>query len=107
MLACNILLPQLLWSRRVRHSVTMLFLLSLVINAGMWMERFLIVVSSLHRDYLPSAWGMYYPTLWDWMTLFGSIALFVWLFLLFVRFLPLISMAEMRELVRDSAKGKV
>jgi molybdopterin-containing oxidoreductase family membrane subunit len=106
MLACNILAPQLLWWRRLRHSVLALFVLSLVINAGMWMERFLIVVSSLHRDYLPSAWGMYYPTRWDWITLFGSIALFVWLFLLFVRFLPLISMAEMRELVRDSAKGK-
>jgi molybdopterin-containing oxidoreductase family membrane subunit len=106
MLACNILLPQLLWSRRLRHSVPALFVLSLAINAGMWMERFLIVVSSLHRDYLPSAWGMFYPTLWDWITLFGSIALFVWLFLLFVRFLPLISMAEMRELVRDSARGK-
>jgi molybdopterin-containing oxidoreductase family membrane subunit len=105
MLACNILLPQLLWWRRVRASVPALFLLSLVINCGMWMERFLIVVSSLHRDYLPSAWGMFYPTLWDWLTLFGSIALFVWLFLLFVRFLPLISMAEMRELVRETAKG--
>jgi len=106
MLACNILLPQLLWWRRLRQSVPALFVLSLAINVGMWMERFLIVVSSLHRDYLPSAWGMFYPTLWDWITLFGSIALFVWLFLLFVRFLPLISMAEMRELVRDSAKGK-
>jgi molybdopterin-containing oxidoreductase family membrane subunit len=106
MLACNIVLPQLLWFRRVRHSVAALFALSLVINCGMWMERFLIVVSSLHRDYLPSSWGMYYPTRWDWLTLFGSIALFVWLFLLFVRFLPLISMAEMRELVRDSAEGK-
>jgi molybdopterin-containing oxidoreductase family membrane subunit len=106
MLTCNILLPQLLWWRRLRHSVPALFVLSLAINAGMWMERFLIVVSSLHRDYLPSAWGMFYPTRWDWITLFGSIALFVWLFLLFVRFLPLISMAEMRELVRDSARGK-
>jgi molybdopterin-containing oxidoreductase family membrane subunit len=98
--------PQLLWFRRVRHSVPALFLLSLVINCGMWMERFLIVVTSLHRDYLPSAWGMFYPTMWDWITLFGSIALFVWLFLLFVRFLPLISIAEMRELVRESAQGE-
>lgn len=106
MLTCNILLPQLLWWRRMRGSALALFLLSLVINAGMWMERFLIVVSSLHRDFLPSSWGMFYPTRWDWITLFGSIALFVWLFLLFVRFLPLISMAEMRELVRDSAKGQ-
>jgi Ni/Fe-hydrogenase subunit HybB-like protein len=106
MLVCNVALPQLLWWRRVRHSVWALFLLSLVINAGMWMERMLIVVSSLHRDYLPSAWGMFYPTRWDWLTLLGSIALFVWLFLLFVRFLPLMSMAEMRELVRESARGK-
>jgi molybdopterin-containing oxidoreductase family membrane subunit len=106
MLTCNIVLPQVLWWRRVRHSVLALFLLSLAINCGMWMERFLIVVSSLHRDFLPSAWGMFYPTRWDWITLFGSIALFVWLFLLFVRFLPLISMAEMRELVRETAEGK-
>jgi molybdopterin-containing oxidoreductase family membrane subunit len=106
MLACNVLVPQLFWFRRVRHSVPLLFVLSLVINCGMWMERFLIVVTSLHRDYLPSAWGMFYPTRWDWITLFGSIALFVWLFLLFVRFLPLISIAEMRELVRESAKGE-
>jgi molybdopterin-containing oxidoreductase family membrane subunit len=83
-----------------------LFILSLVVNAGMWMERFLIVVSSLHRDYMPSAWGMFYPTKWDWMTLFGSIAMFVWLFLLFVRVLPSISMAEMRELVDESARGE-
>lgn len=106
MLACNVLVPQLFWFRRVRHSVPLLFVLSLVINCGMWMERFLIVVTSLHRDYLPSAWGMFYPTRWDWITLFGSIALFVWLFLLFVRFLPLISIAEMKELVRESAKGE-
>jgi molybdopterin-containing oxidoreductase family membrane subunit len=106
MLTCNVLVPQLFWFRRVRHSVALLFVLSLVINCGMWMERFLIVVTSLHRDYLPSAWGMFYPTRWDWITLFGSIALFVWLFLLFVRFLPAISIAEMRELVRESAKGE-
>jgi molybdopterin-containing oxidoreductase family membrane subunit len=106
MLACNVLVPQLFWFRRVRHNVALLFVLSLVINCGMWMERFLIVVTSLHRDYLPSSWGMFYPTRWDWITLFGSIALFVWLFLLFVRFLPSISIAEMRELVRESAKGE-
>jgi len=103
---CNIVAPQLLWFRRVRHTVWALFVLSLVINTGMWMERFLIVVSSLHRDFLPSSWGMFYPTFWDWLTLFGSICFFVWLFLLFVRVLPAISMAEMRELVHDSAEGK-
>lgn len=106
MLLCNVVTPQLLWWRRVRHNVWLLFAISLVINVGMWMERFLIVVSSLHRDFLPSAWGMFYPTMWDWIMLFGSIAMFVWLFLLFVRFLPAISIAEMRELVRESAEGR-
>jgi molybdopterin-containing oxidoreductase family membrane subunit len=105
MFVCNVIVPQLLWSRRVRHSVRLLFAISLVINLGMWMERFLIVVSSLHRDFLPSSWGMFYPTPWDWVHLLSSIALFVWLFLLFVRFLPSISIAEMRKLVRESAEG--
>ncbi len=104
MLACNVIAPQLFWWRRVRHTVWALFVLSLVVNVGMWMERFLIVVSSLHRDFLPSAWGMFYPTVWDWIQLLGSVALFVWLFLLFVRFLPAISMSEMRTLVRESAE---
>jgi molybdopterin-containing oxidoreductase family membrane subunit len=106
LIVCNVLAPQLLWMRKVRHSVWALFILSIVVNVGMWMERFLIVVSSLHRDYMPSSWGMFYPTRWDWMTLFGSIAMFVWLFLLFVRALPSISMAEMRELVDESARGE-
>jgi molybdopterin-containing oxidoreductase family membrane subunit len=106
MMTFNVLVPQLLWWRRVRHSVLVLFAISLVVNVGMWMERFLIVVSSLHRDFMPSAWGMFYPTMWDWITLAGSIALFVWLFLLFVRVLPVISIAEMRELVTETAEGK-
>jgi Ni/Fe-hydrogenase subunit HybB-like protein len=104
MLVCNILVPQLLWWRSVRHRVWLLFVLSLIVNLGMWMERFLIVVSSLHRDFLPSSWGMFYPTVWDWTFLFGSIALFIWLFLLFVRFLPAISITEMRKLVRETSE---
>jgi molybdopterin-containing oxidoreductase family membrane subunit len=104
MLACNVLVPQLLWWRGIRRQIWLLFIISLVINVGMWMERFLIVVSSLHRDFLPSAWGMFYPTFWDWVQLLSSIALFVWLFLLFVRFLPAISIAEMRKLVRETAE---
>ncbi|MFP3643927.1 NrfD/PsrC family molybdoenzyme membrane anchor subunit [Paraburkholderia sp. SIMBA_054] len=106
MMFCNVAVPQLLWFRRVRHSVLTLFAISLVVNVGMWMERFLIVVSSLHRDFMPSAWGLFVPTVWDWVTLFGSIAFFAWLFLLFVRFLPVISIAEMRELVHESAEGE-
>ena len=99
MIACNVLIPQLLWWRRVRRSAAMLFALALVINVGMWMERVLIVVSSLNRDYVPSAWRLYVPTGWDWVFLVGSICTFAWLFLLFVRVLPAISIAEMRELV--------
>ncbi|SAK45508.1 Polysulfide reductase, NrfD [Caballeronia calidae] len=106
MMFCNVAVPQLLWFRRVRHSVLTLFAISLVVNVGMWMERFLIVVSSLHRDFMPSAWGLFIPTVWDWVTLLGSIAFFAWLFLLFIRFLPVISIAEMRELVHESAEGE-
>ena len=102
MIACNVVLPQALWWRRTRRSAWMLFALSLVINLGMWMERVLIVVSSLNRDYMPTAWRLYVPTAWDWVFLLGSIATFAWLFLVFVRVLPLISIAEMRELVSEA-----
>jgi len=100
---CNVFVPQLLWWPALRRSVPVLFIVSLLINLGMWMERFLIVVQSLHRDFLPSAWGLFVPTFWDWTFLLGSIAMFVWLFLMFVRFLPVISMAEMRELAHETA----
>jgi molybdopterin-containing oxidoreductase family membrane subunit len=103
MLACNVALPQLLWWRRVRRSAVALFALSLVINLGMWMERVMIVVQSTHRDFLPSSWGLFVPTLWDWVFLLGSISCFAWLFLVFIRLLPAISISEMRELVRESA----
>jgi Ni/Fe-hydrogenase subunit HybB-like protein len=103
LILCNIVVPQLLWFRRVRTHVLGLFLLSLVINAGMWLERFVIVVVSLSRDFMPSAWGMYRPTFWDWSTFVGTIGLFVALVFLFIRFLPVISIAEMRELVADTS----
>jgi Ni/Fe-hydrogenase subunit HybB-like protein len=102
LLTCNIALPQLLWSARVRSNVYALFALALIINLGMWLERFIIVVVSLHRDFLPSSWGMYTPTFWDWSTLFGSIGLFVALMFVFIRLLPVISIFEMRELVEHS-----
>jgi Ni/Fe-hydrogenase subunit HybB-like protein len=101
LIACNVLAPQVVWWRAARRSIPVLFILSLVVNLGMWMERFLIVVSSLHRDFLPSAWGMFYPTRWDWIHLFGSIGLFTVLFLLFVRFLPAISISEIREMLHE------
>ena len=101
LLLCNVGLPQLLWLRRMRSNPVALFIIALVVNVGMWLERFIIVVTSLHRDFLPSAWGMYIPTFWDWATFFGSIGLFLSLLFLFLRFLPMISIFEMRELVSD------
>jgi len=99
---CNVVIPQALWSRRVRRNVGALFVVALVVNVGMWIERFVIVVTSLHRDFTPSAWGMFYPTGWDWVTLVGSIGLFLTLLYLFIRYLPMISIFEMRELVAET-----
>src|SRR5262249_10087924 len=87
-----------LWFQRVRDSISALFILSLVVNVGMWLERFVIVVTSLSRDFLPSSWGMYYPTVWDWATYAGSIGLFLTLLFLFIRLLPMISIFELRTL---------
>src|SRR5712672_1410352 len=104
LVACNIVTPQFLWSRKVRSKVGALFAIAMVVNLGMWLERFVIVVTSLHRDYMPSAWGMYYPTRWDFYTFFGTIGLFLALLFLFIRFLPLISIFEMRTLVNEEEK---
>ncbi len=103
---CNGLVPQVLWIKKVRHCIPALFAVSMVVNVGMWLERFIIVVTSLHRDFLPSSWGMYYPTVWDWATFIGTIGMFVMLIFLFVRVLPMISIFEMRTLLPEAkAKG--
>ena len=102
LIVCNIVIPQAMWSRKVRASVPALFAISLIVNVGMWLERFVIIVISLSRDYIPSIWNMYYPTKWDWMTYIGTFGLFFTLFFLFVRFLPMISIVEMRSLVRET-----
>ena len=99
---CNILCPQFLWIKSVRTSPFKLFAISMVVNVGMWLERFVIVVTSLHRDFLPSSWGMFYPTRWDYMTFFGTIGLFITLFFLFIRALPMISIFEMRTIVPEA-----
>jgi Ni/Fe-hydrogenase subunit HybB-like protein len=106
LILCNIAVPQALWSSRVRRSVPALFGIAMVVNVGMWLERFVIVVISLHRDFLPSSWGMYIPTRWDWATYVGTIGLFLTLFYLFIRFLPMISIFEMRMLVEETKEGK-
>ena len=102
LIACNVVIPQALWFRRIRTSVPALFILSLIVNIGMWLERFIIIVTSLSRDFTPSAWGMFRPTFWDFSTFFGTIGLFVTLIFLFVRFLPMISIFEMRTLVPEA-----
>ncbi len=99
LILCNVAIPQLLWSRKIRNSLLALFLISIVVNVGMWLERFVIVVTSLSRDFLPSSWDTYEPTFWDWSTYIGTIGLFLALLFLFIRFLPMISIAEMRMLV--------
>lgn len=102
----NVFIPQALWSKRVRSNVWLIFLEAFLINCAMWLERFVIIVTALHRDFLPSSWRMYAPTRWDWMTLWGSVGLFLTLFYLFIRFLPMISIYEMRELVTETSKEK-
>jgi molybdopterin-containing oxidoreductase family membrane subunit len=99
LIVCNVIAPQVLWLRRVRTSVAALFVISLVVNVGMWLERFVIIVTSLHRDFLPSSWGMFRPTFWDWSTYIGTIGLFLSLLFLFLRFLPMISIFEMRTIL--------
>src|SRR6478672_11520425 len=99
---CNVVFPQLLWFKRVRMNIPMLFAMSIIINIGMWLERFVIIVLSLHRDFLPSSWGMFRPTFWDWSTYVGTIGLFLTLFFLFVRLLPVISIFEMRTIVPEA-----
>jgi Ni/Fe-hydrogenase subunit HybB-like protein len=105
LIACNIVIPQAMWFKRVRTNVGILFAISLIVNIGMWLERFIIVVTSLHRDFLPSSWGMYTPTRWDWATYVGTIGLFLTLLFLFIRFLPIISISEMRGLVPSTPEG--
>ena len=105
-LVCNVLAPQPLWFRRVRQSIPALLAISVLVLVGMWLERFMIVVTSLHRSFLPSSWGMFYPTQWDWAFLVGPGGLFVTYLLLFTRYLPMISMAEMRRLIYDMHQGE-
>ena len=104
LILCNILLPQLLWFHKMRTNVVVLFTMSIIVNVCMWLERFVIVVISLTRDFVPSAWGRYSPTVWDWATFIGTIGMFVMLIFLFVRVLPAISIAEMRELVTETSE---
>jgi len=101
---CNAVVPQSLWFKRVRCNPLTLFCVAIVVNVGMWLERFIIVVTSLHRDFLPSSWDIFIPTFWDWSTFLGTIGFFLFLMFLFIRFLPVISVYEMRELLHKTKK---
>jgi len=100
---CNILIPQLMWFKRVRSNLPALWVISIVVNVGMWLERYVIVVTSLSRDFLPSSWFKFVPTFWDWSTFVGTLGLFFTLLFLFIRVLPMISIFEMRALVPEAA----
>ena len=99
MITCNVLSPQFFWIKRLRRSIPFMFVITIFINIGMWFERFVIIVTSLSRDYLPSSWGYFRPTLVDILTFAGTFALFLTLFLLFMRFLPMMAMAELKAVM--------
>src|SRR6266480_3585563 len=102
LILCNGLTPQLLCVKKIRSNLLLLWLISIVVSIGMWLERFVIVVTSLHRDFLPSSWGMYQPTQWDWAMFIGTIGFFFALLFLFIRFLPMISIFEMRTILPEA-----
>ena len=99
LILCNIIVPQLLWVKKLRTNPLVLFVVAMFINVGMWLERFIIVVTSLHRDFMPSSWDMYHGTFWDWITYIGTIGMFIALFFMFIRGLPMISIHEVRTLL--------
>jgi len=102
LILCNGLTPQLLWFKKIRANLLVLWLISMVVSIGMWLERFVIIVTSLHRDFLPSSWGMYKPSQWDWAMYIGTIGFFFALLFLFIRFLPMISIFEMRTILPEA-----
>jgi molybdopterin-containing oxidoreductase family membrane subunit len=103
MMTCNVISPQLFWFKKIRTSIVLTFALSIVVNIGMWFERFVIIVTSLHRDYLPSSWAMFYPTLTDVGIYMFSFGLFFTLFFLFAKFFPVINMAEIKSVLKSSS----
>jgi Ni/Fe-hydrogenase subunit HybB-like protein len=99
MVSCNVISPQVFWFKKARTSIPILFVMSIFVNIGMWFERFVIIVTSLHRDFLPSSWSYFRPTVWDVSCLLGSFGLFFTMFCLFVRFLPMVATAEVKTVL--------
>jgi molybdopterin-containing oxidoreductase family membrane subunit len=104
MYGCNVLMTQLMWFKKIRTNIPISWVLSIVVNIGMWFERFVIIVISLHRDFVPSSWAMFYPTWVDVSVFVGSIGLFFTMFLLFIRVLPSIAMAEVKLILKSSSE---
>ena len=108
MISCNVITPQLFWIKKFRTTPIIVFVLSIFVNIGMWFERFVITVTSLHHDFLPSSWAYYSPTFWDVATFLGSFGLFFTMFALFVRFVPQVAMAEVKTVmpIADAHSGE-
>ena len=106
MMTCNVISPQLFWFKKIRTSIAATFILSIIVNIGMWFERFVIIVTSLHRDYLPSSWAMFYPTIYDVGVYIFTFGLFFTLFFLFAKFFPVINMAEVKSVLKSSSGTK-
>ena len=99
MITCNVIIPQLFWWRFIRRNIISMFIISIFVNIGMWFERYVIIVTSLHRDFLPSNWGMFNMTFYDFGALIGSFGMFFFLFLLYIRTLPPIAIAEIKPVL--------
>jgi len=106
MMTCNVISPQLFWVKKIRTSIVATFVLSIIVNIGMWFERFVIIVTSLHRDYLPSSWSMFHPTMYDIGEYLFTFGFFFCAFLLFAKFFPVINMAEVKSIVKSSSEKK-
>ena len=102
MVSCNVIAPQLFWFKKLRRSIPVMFAVGIFVNIGMWFERFVIIVTSLHRDYLPSSWSYFRPSIWDISLFVGTFGLFFTLFLLFVRFFPIIAIAEVKGVMPEA-----
>lgn len=106
MMTCNVISPQLFWFKKLRTNIVATFVLSIIVNIGMWFERFVIIVTSVHRDYLPSSWSMFYPTLYDVGEYLFTFGLFFTAFFLFAKFFPVINMAEVKSIIKSSSERK-
>ena len=106
MMTCNVISPQLFWSKKIRTNLAATFVISIIVNIGMWFERFVIIVTSLHRDYLPSSWAMFYPTMVDVGVYVFSFGLFFTAFFLFAKFFPVINMAEVKSIIKATGEKK-